>query len=154
MFCYSLVMLAFISNVIINKTMQRHIWVKSSDITQPWQSTCLFGVCQFHILQLVNKYTCTLSIRGSQSSICIYEATLRNFLGSSVGQFSLNGALKGEAQSLSSTMEGSHCGTITNCGDLKRRAPFRKRCKRGCKTVVCPATPHDASQLQQCIPSW
>ena len=58
-----------------------HICVKSCDITLPCQSPCFFGfcrcLCRFHILQLDNKYTHTLSIRGSQSVICIYDSGVK-----------------------------------------------------------------------------
>src|SRR4029434_761502 len=79
--CYSLVMLAFISDVTINKTMQSDVCVKSCDITLPCQSSRFFGfcrcLCRFHILLLVNKYMCTLSIRGSGSAICIYDSGVK-----------------------------------------------------------------------------
>ena len=36
-----------------------------------------FVFAGFHILQLVNKYSCTLSIRGSRSAICIYNSAIK-----------------------------------------------------------------------------
>ena len=85
--------------------MQSPICVKSCDITLPCQSTCFFGfcrcVCRFHILQLVNTHTCTLSIMGSQSLIGVYDSGVKvcstpQLKGEPSGkkyQFSHNGAL-------------------------------------------------------------